>query len=221
MAFLVTTSIVGVTLINVLVLQSNIEQIQVPARNSLVGGLYSLICLLGIGAVLYPAKCRGLFQRMQNPLFQADKPSSSLPISGHHPDCQNFEKNRIKVGARGLCAACSGLLIGGIIALIGVILQFFVGLSLVWESIWLLMLGEVGMVLGLAQIKFAGIAKVIVNMFFVVSSFLTLAEVDILGGNILVDVYMLGLIAFLLWLRILLSEWNNQRTCQMCRSCFY
>ena len=82
------------------------------------------------------------------------------------------------------------------------------------------MLGEVGMVLGLTQIKFAGFAKVAVNVFFVVGSFVTLAEADVLGGSVLVDAYVLGLILFLLWLRILLSERNNRRTCQTCQWCF-
>ena len=76
------------------------------------------------------------------------------------------------------------------------------------------------MVLGLTQIKFAGFAKVAVNVVFVVGSFVTLAEADVLGGSVLVDAYVLGLILFLLWLRILLSERNNRRTCQMCHWCF-
>jgi hypothetical protein len=106
------------------------------------------------------------------------------------------------------------------IALIGAALQFFVGLSVVWGSVWLLALGEIGLVLGLAQIKFAGYAKVIVNVVFVVGSFVTLAEADVLGESVLVDLYVLGLIGFLLWLRILLSERNNRRICQTCQSCF-
>jgi hypothetical protein len=112
------------------------------------------------------------------------------------------------------------LLIGAIIALVGVFLQFFVGLSLVWGSGWLLIAGEIGMGLGLAQIKLAGHAKVISNMVFVVGSFVILAEADLLGGSLLVDFYVLGLIVFLLWLRILFSERNNRRICQTCQSCF-
>jgi hypothetical protein len=219
-AFLIAASIVGMLLADVLVLQFNLEPFQAPLRQSLVGALYGVICLLGIAAVFYPAQCRGMFQRTQNPLSQVDKTSSSARISGHHPDCKNFSGNRIKIEERELCAACSGLLIGSIIALIAAALQFFVGLAIVWGSVWLLALGEVGMVLGLAQIKFAGYVKVIANVVFVVGSFVTLVEADVLGGSMLVDVYVLGLIVFLLWLRILLSEWNNRRTCQTCRSCF-
>ena len=76
------------------------------------------------------------------------------------------------------------------------------------------------MVLGLVQIKFAGYAKVIANVVFVAGSFVTLAGADALGENMLIDIYVLGLIGFLLWLRIWLSEWNNRRICGSCQACF-
>ena len=143
-----------------------------------------------------------------------------MRISGHHPDCQNFSGNRIRVNGRELCAACSGLLVGAIIAIAGSALHFFIGLNLVSASVWLLVLGEFCMVLGLVQIKFAGYAKMIANVIFVVGSFVTLVGADLMSKSILVDLYTLGLIAFALWLRILLSEWNNRRICQKCQSCF-
>jgi uncharacterized membrane protein len=218
-AFLVALSIVGLALVIVLVLQPNLEHFQPSVRHGLVGSLYSVICFLGIAAVFYPSKCKGLFQK-QNPLSQASGTSDSVRISGHHPDCQNFSGNRIRINKREVCAACSGLLVGAIIALVGSVLQFFIGLNIVLASVWLLALGEICMVLGLAQIKFAGYAKVMVNVVFVVGSFVTLAGADVLGESLLVDIYVLGLIGFLLWLRILLSERHNRRICQTCRLCF-
>jgi hypothetical protein len=218
-AFLVAVSIVGLALVLLLVLQPNPEHFQPSVRTSVVGSIYSLICLSGIAAVFYPAKCKGLFQK-QNPLSQASGVSGSVRIRGHHPDCQNFSGNRIRINGRELCAACSGLLVGAIIALVGSALQFFIGLTVVSASVWLLALGEIGMVLGLFQIKFAGYAKVVVNVVFVVGSFVALAGADVLGEGLLVDLYVLGLIGFLLWLRILLSEWNNRRICGSCQACF-
>jgi hypothetical protein len=217
---MVAVAIVGLVLIPLLVLQADLMDLQVSFRQPLVGAIYSAVCVLGIAAAFYPGKCRGLFGNPQNPMPQVSGRSNSLRMSGHHPDCQNFAGNRIKMGSRVFCAACSGLLIGAVIALVGVSLQFFVGLSLVWGSGWLLLAGEIGMGLGLAQIKLAGYAKVISNMVFVVGSFVILAEADLLGGSLLVDFYVLGLIVFLLWLRILFSERNNRRICQTCQSCF-
>ena len=219
-AFLSAVSIIGLVLIPVLVFQPNSEHVQFFVRQSLVGTLYSAICLLGIAAAFYPTKCRGMFQKPQNPLPQTNKPSSLVQIKGHHPDCQNYLGNKIRVGGRVLCAACSGLLIGAIIALVGAGLYFFVGLNAAWSSIWLIALGEIGMLLGLVQIMFAGYLKTIANMVFVVGSFVTLVVADVLSKSVLVDLYVLGLIGFLLWFRILLSEWNNNRICQTCGSCF-
>ena len=218
LTFLIVVSVVGLALIPVMVSQTNPTRVQVSIRHGLVGTLYIAICVLGVSAVFYPAKCKSIFGKSQNPLLQTS--NLSVQIRGHHPDCQNYSANRIKVGKRVICAACSGLLIGGATVFIGTILHFFAGLNIIWSSFWLLVLGETLMLLGLAQIKFAGYVKMLVNVIFVVGSFVTLVETDLLGRSILVDLYMLGVIVYMLWFRILLSEWNNGRICQRCQLCF-
>ena len=218
--FLILASVFGLALIPILVLQPSIEYVQSSIRHSIVGTLYIVICLLGVLAVFYPAKCRNIFKQSQNPLPQTNKKSAAMQIIGHHPSCQNFSANRIIVGGRTVCAACGGLLIGAVIALIGAGYYFFAGLNVAGGSVWLLVLGEVWLLLGLVQIKFSGYSKAVVNAVFVVGSFLTLMETDAVGESMLVDFYVLGLIAFMLWLRILLSEWNNRRICSRCQSCF-
>lgn len=216
--FIIVVSAVGLILIPVLILQPNLIHVHVSIRHGLAGTLYLFICVLGISAVFYPAKCKSLFGKSQNPIAQESTPS--IQTRGHHPDCQNYSANRIKVGGRVICAACSGLFIGAVAVIIGTVLHFFVGLEIVWSSIWLLVFGEICILLGLAQIKFAGYVKMLINLIFVVGSFVTLVETDLLGGSILVDLYVLGLIVFMLWFRILLSEWNNGRICQTCQLCF-
>ncbi len=210
-------SFVGLALVPPLVLQSNLVDYEVSFRHGLVGALYGAVCILGILAAFFPAKCKGVFQKTQNPLHLAS--GGSLRMTGHHPDCTSFAGNRIRLWGREFCAACSGLLVGAGIALVGCVSQFFVGLNLVGGSVWMLLLGEFGLFLGLVQIKLAGYSKVSANGVFVLGSFITLAEADVLAGSTLVDLFVLGLIVFLLWLRILLSERNNRRICQMCGSC--
>jgi hypothetical protein len=221
LAFLLLVSIFGLALVPILLLQPNLEPFQFSARLPLIGALYVIVCLLGVVAVFYPARCRGMLQKTQNPLTEADDTSSPIPMKGHHPDCQHYSGNRIRVGGRAACAACGGLLAGAVIALTGAALYFFVGLDMPWASVWLVALGEALMLLGLAQIEFAGYVKTIANAVFVVGSFMTLVGADVLGRSLLVDLYVLGLIVFLLWLRILLSEWNNERICRTCKSCFH
>jgi hypothetical protein len=92
-------------------------------------------------------------------------------------------------------------------------------LDLETGSIWVLAVGEVLMLAGLAQIKMGGYVKVAANTLFVVGSFICVVEVDLVGRSLLVDFYVLGLIVFMLWFRILLSEWNNKRICMACGLC--
>jgi hypothetical protein len=214
-------STAGLALTIFMVLQPNPEHVQTLLQRSPIGALYCILCLLGISAVFYPAKCKGLFKPIQERPAEAKTHSTPLQTKGHHPDCQNFSGNRIKVGERIFCAACTGLLIGAIVALVGTIFYFFGVLSIAWGSIWIVGLGEILMFAGLFQIKFAGRAKAMLNAVFVIGSFLTLVEVDAIGKSVVVDLYVFGLISFLLWLRISLSEWNNRRTCFRCQSCFY
>jgi hypothetical protein len=219
-AFLFSFSIVGLAFVPVWVMQPNVAHSQLFGGHSLIGVLYATICLLGVAAVFYPARCRGVFQKTQNPLPQKNTSFAPLRTKGHHPDCRNFSGNRIIIKGKVFCAACSGLLAGAMIALVGTALHFFVGKNMAMGSVWMVALGEVWMLLGLAQTQFAGYVKVIANTIFVSGSFIVLVEADMLGGNVLLDLYVLGIIGFMLWFRILLSEWNNRRICNLCESCF-
>lgn len=220
LALLLAVSVVGIVMIPVLVLQPNLQHSELSIRLNLIGALYSIVCLLGVATIFYPSKCRDIFQNTQNPIVKANNSHSPVQIKGHHPNCQKYSDNRIRVANKVFCAACSGLLIGSIIVLIGSIFYFFIGLNIAGGSIWLVVLGEIWMLLGLAQIRFAGFVKMTVNTLFVVGSLVTLVEIDLLGRSIFVDGYVLGLILLLLSLRIWLSEWNNSRICQACQLCF-
>ncbi len=145
--------------------------------------------------------------------------STTMQFKGHHPDCKNFSGNRIIIRSSVFCAACSGLLIGAIAAMVGVVLFSLGFFDLGIGNFWVLVAGEVLMLVGLAQIKMKGYVKVSVNALFVVGSFITLVATDLTGQSLLVDAYVLGLTVFMLWFRILLSEWNNKRTCVACGLC--
>ncbi len=213
-------TVVGLALIPLLALQENLGLFQISARLGLVGILYITICTLGILAVFYPTRCKNMFRKSQNPLPKTNKRLNTIGTKGHHPACESFSANRVIFNGRTVCAACGGLLIGAITAAVGATLYFFAGLNFLSSSVWLLMSGEICILVGLTQIKFAGYVKVAANFFFVIGSFVTLVEADLLGKSLLVDLYVLALIAFVLWLRISLSEWNNRRVCRTCQLCF-
>lgn len=142
-----------------------------------------------------------------------------ISSKGHHPDCEKFTANRVTIKGRAFCASCSGLLIGAIAAIVGIVLFSLGFFDLDGGSLWVLAVGEALMLIGLAQIKLGGYVKLAVNALFVVGSFFSLVVADLGGQSLLIDVYLLGTIVFMLWFRILLSEWNNKRICVACGRC--
>jgi hypothetical protein len=189
--------------------------------STLIGLLYTATCVLGIFAVFFPQKCQRTLtfgKHIQSSGDQTFGPMK-LQFKGHHPDCPKFSANRIKFRNKVLCAACSGLLVGGVIALSGGILYFFFGYYFLWSDLRILLVSDAGLLLGLFQFRFAGYVKLTVNALFVVCSLVTLVVTDLLSKSVFIDLYVLGLIVFMLFARILLSEWNNKRTCNKCEQC--
>ncbi len=216
--FLVAVSVFALVLVPLLI-QPNLQANASPLRRPLVGTIYCAVCILGITAVFYPNKCRMIFQK-PNGSFTSTKPSASkVQLRGHHPDCEKFSANRITIGGSVFCAACSGLLIGAFTAILGVVLFSLGFFDPGTRNLWLLAVGEVLMLVGLAQIKTGGYLKMAMNAMFVFGSGISLVAVDLAAQSFLVDVFMLGIIVYLLWLRILLSEWKNKKTCMLCGHC--
>lgn len=217
--FLLAVCVFGLALVPVLLLQPNIQIFLLPFRRPFVSAIYSGVCIAGIVAVFYPGKCRMTFQKPSfSPAF--GKPTASMvEFKGHHPDCKDFSGNRITVRGSVFCAACSGLLIGAIVAIVSMFLFSLGFLNLGWMNLWVLLFGEALTLIGLAQIKMNGYVKLTANALFVVGSSLCLIVTDSVGQSLLVDAYVLGMIVFMLWFRISLSEWNNKRTCIKCGCC--
>ena len=219
MLFLVAVSVIGLALVPLLLLQPNLQANPSPIRRPLVGAIYSVICIAGIIAVFYPGKCRMMFQKPNISPDPSNPSNSAVKVKGHHPDCEKFAGNRITIRGSVFCAACSGLLIGAIVAMVGAVLLSLGFFDLETGSLWILVAGEVLMLMGLAQIKLRSYVKMSVNALFVVGSFISLVEADLAAQSLLVDAYVLALIVFMLWFRILLSERNNKRICLGCGRC--
>ena len=214
-------SVLGFIILPFLLLQSAKFETNFQYGSFLVGSLYSLICLLGIVAVFYPQKCQNTFAFRNVNLEHKARTGkgSDLIFEGHHPDCRKFNGNRISVCGSTFCSACTGLFVGAILALIGTVLYFFFGFAFPVSGLGLLSMGIVAILLGLMQFVFRGYVKLVVNSLFVVGSFLMLISADLIGGRLFIDLYVLGLIVFLLLTRIMLSEWTNRKTCLECGSC--
>jgi len=93
---------------------------------------------------------------------------------------------------------------------------FFLALGF-GQSVWLFVTAGVGLVaLGFAQFKFPGLARLLVNTFFVVGAFFVLLGVDALLQNLLIDLYIISLILLWIMTRILLSQWDHSHICRLC-----
>ena len=219
MLFLVAVCVFGLALVPLLLLQPNLQIFQSPFRRPFVSAIYSAVCIAGIVAVFYPGKCRMTFQKPNSSPKYSKPSASAVEFKGHHPDCREFSGNRITIMGAVSCAACSGLLIGAIFAMAGIVLFSLGFLNFGSRSLWVLAFGEVLMLVGLAQIKMHGYIKLMANALFVVGSSICLIVTDMVGQSLLIDAYALGIIVFMLWFRISLSEWNNKRTCLKCGRC--
>ena len=217
--FLVAVAVFGLAIVPFLVIQPNLQLDSSSFRRPFVGALYSIVCVLGIVAVFYPSKCRLVFQKPNASPVSIKVSTSSVGFSGHHPNCEKFSANRITIRGKAFCSACSGLLFGAIASIVGIVLFSLGFFGMEAGSLWILAGGDVLMVLGLAQVKLGGYIKMAMNALFVVGSCISLVVTDVVGQNLLIDLYVLGLIIYILWLRISLSEWNNKRICMDCRHC--
>jgi len=188
----------------------------------LTGTLYAAICLLGATAIFYPRSCENRLM-LQNPSHYENKSNglqqTKIHFLGHHPDCQFFSGNRIVIRKLTFCAACTGLLIGAVTAIVGTIFYFFMGALLFPVSISLCYISYSAILIGLFQFKLEGFVKLTANTLFVFGSFILLMAADLLGSSLLINFYVLGLIVFVLYTRILISDWNNKRICAKCSGC--
>ena len=151
--FLVGVLVFGLALVPLLLLQPNLQTDHSPFRRPIMGAIYSIVCIAGIVAVFYPGKCRIMFQKPNVSPDSILRSASSVQFSGHHPDCEKFSGNRITIGSSVFCAACSGLLLGAIASMM-VIVLFSLGLfDLGTRNLWILISGEILMLVGLTQIK--------------------------------------------------------------------
>jgi hypothetical protein len=183
-------------------------------RKPLIGSIFSLICILGIFAALFPKRCSQAFH------FRKDNThlnSHRINATSHHPDCGKFSAHVTHVGSYTLCAACAGLLFGAIAALVGTTFYFFSGWS-VQAGFPITMIGAVGIILGFLQLKFRSFIRLIINMFFVLGAFLVLTGIDELTESLFVDFFSVALIVFWILTRIQLSQWDHWRICRNCES---
>jgi len=212
--FATSVSIFGLFIVLILAVNPPMIYESFLWRKPLVGSVFSLICILGIFAALFPKLCSQLshFRRL-NMNFTSHR----VHATSHHPDCEKFSAHVIHIRSHTLCAACTGLLLGAILALVGTAFYFF-GRWHIDASFPAVLIGVVGMALGFFQFKFKSFIRLTLNACFVFGAFLILVGIDAIIESLFVDFFISALIVFWILTRIQLSRWDHWRTCNSCKS---
>ena len=186
----------------------------VPWRKPAVGTLFILICTAGGVAAVMPRLCSAVFDPRYRKVHLAT--SDGIRVKGHHPSCERFSGHILTVGEHTLCASCTGLLVGAVVAIFGAVAYFLLGWQGAGLSQYAVVAGAVGVGLGLAPLELRGAARSLLNVVFVMGAFLVLVGTDSLLQNLAVDLFILLLIVFWIMTRIALSSWRRFRICHDC-----
>ena len=220
--FLIGVSFFGLSLAGMLAFYPPIVRDSFPWRKPAIGSVFGSICILGILAVVFPKQCSGIFDFGKEE--RGGRPSVSTfafhgtpsAVQGHHPDCENFSAHVFRIGDRTFCTACTGLLLGGLLALFGTVLYFFSNWQVEQSSSLMVWMGILGVGFGFFQFKFRAFARLFLNTSFVLGAFLILVGADELAGSVTVDLFLVALTLFWLFTRISLSQWDHRRICYAC-----
>ncbi|MFH1821696.1 MAG: hypothetical protein ABH852_04570 [Methanobacteriota archaeon] len=226
MGFFLVVSFFGLAVVTVALFYPLQASESIPLRKSLVGILYSTICIAGMIAVVFPGQCSravsfGGEKNKSRGLASGGPTRKKLSFRGHHPDCGNFSTHVVRVGNRNICAGCTGLFIGGLAAFVGSLLYFFGGFNIEQAGFLLPWAGATGVAIGLLQSSLYSIlrssVRSLVNAFFAFGAFLLLVGVDYIAQNIFVDIFLVVLVAFWILTKIALSRWNHDMVCRQCK----
>ena len=191
-------------------------------RKPVIGSIFSSICVLGILAVFSPNRClRILDIGKKNRTIGSDSAKlashgTSYALQGHHPTCGKYDAHIFRINDKIFCAACAGLLLGGLLSLAGASVYFFGDWRVAQHSSLMVLLGIAGVSFGLFQFKFRNLVRLFVNTVFVFGALFILIGIDELVRSLFFDLFVVSLIVFWLFTRISLSQWDHEKICSDC-----
>ncbi len=212
--FLLCMSFFGVLLSVLLAFFPPVLHEDFVLRKPIVGSVFGLICVLGIFAAFFPKQCTNVlnFGNGRGRVLHGDS-----KLGGHHPGCENFSPHVFQIDDRRFCVACTGLTVGGLLALVGTFLYFFVDWRVEQNIVLVVLSGLLGVSLGLFQFRAKQhLLRFSLNVFFVLGSFWVLVGIDELTRSVFADLFLVALIVFWLFTRISISQWDHERICYTC-----
>jgi hypothetical protein len=227
--YLILISFIGLFFLSILFLRSPTTSLNYDSQKTLVLSIFLVICLLGMLAAVYPSNCIRLFNfkkdfRNQRPhsRVKTDSQNNMVEYKGHHPDCGKFNSHVFILKRKKYCAGCTGLFLGGTIAVIGTLMYYFgySGYLRGFDGQIVFWIGFFAVLLSLIQMIFINLnnnfIKFSSNLLLVLGSFLILIGIDAIRGNITLEIYFLVLVLFWIFTRIRISQNNHRITCLDC-----
>jgi hypothetical protein len=219
-------SLAGLCLLPFLLINSP-PTIMIPWQTQLIGSIFALICVVGGVAGVSPRHCSLSFRasrkgREEKAQYSKPKPALNIQKRGHHPTCDSYSGHILKLQSRVLCAGCTGLVTGAVIAICGSVLFFFVSLRFFdpYLTFWI---GFIFVALGLIQhlvYRMFGVnrgsIRFIVNILFVLGPFLLLASLVQISNNLTMAGYLLLLTLYWIFTRISMSQRSHRLICRCC-----
>lgn len=174
-------------------------------NQSILDLIFLAICVLGIIAGLAPNFCN---LRISGEMRNKDG------AIGHHPNCGNFQNHTIQVRGNFYCAGCSGLVLGAIFAILGLLTQF----KPLNDSVgfWF---GALIVSLGLAQHLIdlgSGWVHFWLNFGFVAGVWFMFESIKSMGVSFYISIYFLSVTVFWIFARIRSSQWVHVGICDEC-----
>ena len=222
-----TISLVGLFLLPILLLNPPQTLPYTPLSRQIIGLFFITICMFGVLAALSPRLCRLRTNTQTTQFPDGSSSPSRIPNSktvrrGHHPICPPFTTHTLQLPHHTLCAGCTGLALGAVLAIAGSISYFLLGFPLPSPSVPF-MIGFWGVAIGLSQHLLyrifpigRGLMRTIINAYFVISVFFLLAAIDGIAHSLLLDLYLLCLTIYWINTRIKRSQSEHAYICQHC-----
>ncbi|MEM2930499.1 MAG: hypothetical protein QW797_06535 [Thermoproteota archaeon] len=209
----VSVAVYLASLIIVLTIVFNPPQVQADpsSRKTLTWIVFNAVCLAGVFASVSPETCSRVF-----PGKTGGSASPRRRIEGHHPVCEAFSTHVVKIGGHVFCAACTGLFLGGVSAMVFSTAYFLPGLSLE-KSPQPVLIGVLMVMLVFPGQVAKGFTRVLLNVLFPIGGMLVLIGIDNLFENLFLNVFITALIVFWIIVRTMVSSWSHWRTCSGCK----
>ncbi len=216
-------SITGLIFLTALAFNNPGSFVELTFRKQLTFSILTIICIVGAVAGTRPLK---FFQmRPFNTLKRFSEVNSRKPqepaktFLGHHPVCGQFYSHTLQFRGKTYCAACTGLVTGAVIVILGILLYLLTGLpteNTIWLIFWL---GFLGVTCGLLQFHLhmnRGVHHFLLNLIFVLGVFLLFIGISEANSSLFMDFYLLALTIYWINTLINLSELEHKKTCSAC-----